>query len=71
MIGKPSFSGMSYMSIKGIERETEDQGITDLTIDMSFHSINNDGLLLYSSGFSNGTGDFVSLSLVDGFVEFR
>ncbi|XP_069117853.1 agrin-like isoform X2 [Argopecten irradians] len=62
----PSFTGMSYMSVTEINKAND-----DLTIEMSFRSLNTDGLLLFSSQFANGTGDFISITLVDQYVEFR
>jgi coxsackievirus/adenovirus receptor len=43
----------------------------EIIINLHFKVLNYDGLLLFNSQFSNGTGDFLSLALRNGFVEFR
>ncbi|XP_050313632.1 agrin-like isoform X2 [Anthonomus grandis grandis] len=61
----PSFSGRSYAILKTIEAYNK------LIIEMEFKSYTYDGILLYNAENEDGTGDFVSLSLVNGFVEFK
>ncbi|CAC5391138.1 unnamed protein product [Mytilus coruscus] len=62
----PSFSGMSQLILRHyIQTDHE------IIIDISFKALNYDGLLLFSSQFPNGSGDFLSLSLRDAYVEFR
>ncbi|XP_066155435.1 agrin-like isoform X4 [Euwallacea fornicatus] len=61
----PSFSGRSYVTLKTIEAYNK------LIIEMEFKSYTYDGILLYNAENEDGIGDFVSLSLVNGFVEFK
>lgn len=42
-----------------------------LSIEIEFKTYSNNGILLYDQQKVNGLGDFVSLAIVDGFVEFR
>lgn len=42
-----------------------------LSVDVEFLSFSPDGVLLYSQQQEDGSGDFVSLALVNGHVEFR
>ncbi|KAK2165282.1 hypothetical protein LSH36_52g01014 [Paralvinella palmiformis] len=63
----PGFSGInSYLRLKRIQ-----QAYRQITIEMTFKTLSNEGILLYSGKIMNGTGDFISLSVKDGFVEFR
>ncbi|XP_066547238.1 basement membrane-specific heparan sulfate proteoglycan core protein isoform X4 [Amia ocellicauda] len=43
----------------------------DLRIDLEFKPIDQDGLMFFSGGKKMKVEDFVSLSMVDGYVEFR
>ncbi|XP_030748435.1 agrin-like isoform X2 [Sitophilus oryzae] len=61
----PSFSGRSYVILKTIEAYNK------LIIEMEFKSYTYDGMLLYNAESDSGIGDFVSLALVNGFVEFK
>ncbi|XP_060515918.1 agrin-like isoform X3 [Cylas formicarius] len=61
----PSFNGRSYAILKTIEAYNK------LIVEMEFKSYTYDGILLYNAENDNGLGDFVSLSLVNGFVEFK
>ncbi|XP_076261775.1 agrin-like isoform X1 [Rhynchophorus ferrugineus] len=61
----PSFSGNSYVILKTIEAYNK------LIIEVEFKSYTYDGILLYNAENDNGFGDFVSLSLTNGFVEFK
>ena len=42
-----------------------------ITMDIEFRTLNNDGILLYSAQSLEGRGDFISLAIKDGYVEFR
>ena len=42
-----------------------------LKIELEFRTFTESGLLLYSQQHVDGSGDFLSLTLIDGFVEFR
>lgn len=60
-----SFSGESWVRLSRLEASHA------LSIDVEFLSFSPDGVLLYSQQQEDGTGDFVSLALVGGVVEFR
>lgn len=62
----PEFNSTSFIrlpKLKKVERS--------FTIEVFFLSYSLDGLLLYNGQFKNGRGDFISLNLVDGYVQFR
>jgi hypothetical protein len=61
----PSFSGDSLIEMQRL------QAYTRLTIEMEFTSFSENAILLYNGQTANGEGDFVSLSLKQGYVEFR
>jgi agrin len=42
-----------------------------LNIDIELKTFSENGLILYDQQKADGSGDFVSLALVNGFVEFR
>ncbi|KAH9495123.1 hypothetical protein Btru_018238 [Bulinus truncatus] len=62
----PSFSGRSHLEVRRIDKAT-----LDLSIEISFSTLNKDGVILFHAQHKNGSGDFVSLSINDGYVEFR
>jgi coxsackievirus/adenovirus receptor len=43
----------------------------DLTIEIDFRTLNDDGILLYNGNSMDGGGDFLSLAMKDGYLEFR
>ncbi|KFM77888.1 Agrin, partial [Stegodyphus mimosarum] len=61
----PSFSGRTFMELYKLEAYTR------LSLEIEFKSFADDGILLYNGQTSTKSGDFISLSLKDGFVEFR
>ncbi|KAG8184137.1 hypothetical protein JTE90_008916 [Oedothorax gibbosus] len=61
----PSFSGGSYLELPKL------QAYTRLSLELEFKTFGSDGILLYNGQTPTGAGDFVSLSLKDGYVEFR
>ncbi|KAG8193219.1 hypothetical protein JTE90_005566 [Oedothorax gibbosus] len=61
----PSFSGKSFIELYKLEAYSR------LSLEIEFKSFSNDGLLLYNGQTASSSGDFVSLTLKDGFVEFR
>ncbi|XP_069945770.1 agrin isoform X4 [Cherax quadricarinatus] len=61
----PSFSGSSYLEVKKIKAYNKVQ------VELEFRTFTDSGILLYSQQQKDGSGDFLSLALVDGFVEFR
>ncbi|XP_070206823.1 agrin-like isoform X2 [Littorina saxatilis] len=62
----PSFSGRSFIEVPRIEKANE-----DLSIEVVFDTLNKDGIILFNAQNTDGTGDFVSLAVRDGFIEFR
>ena len=62
----PSFSGQSYLRLKQLHHVNR-----ELHIELEFKSLNEEGILLYSGEEQEQAGDFVSLALRNGFVEFR
>ncbi|KAJ9599102.1 hypothetical protein L9F63_010416, partial [Diploptera punctata] len=61
----PAFDGRSYVQLKRLKAYSK------LSIEVEFKTYANDGIILYNQQKQDGTGDFVSLSLVSGYVEFR
>ncbi|XP_049855385.1 agrin-like [Schistocerca gregaria] len=61
----PSFDGQAYIEMKRLKAHNK------LNIEIEFITYANDGLLLYNQQKEDGTGDFVSLAIVQGHVEFR
>ena len=42
-----------------------------LQIELEFRSYVDNGLLVYSHQNDNGSGDYISLAIINGFIEFR
>lgn len=42
-----------------------------MKIEVEFKSLNKDGIILFNSQEEDGSGDFVSLTLNQGYVELR
>ena len=61
-----AFKGNSYLAYKRLPSSSR-----AVTIEMQFKSWNNDGLLMYNGQMTDGAGDFISVGITDGFVEFR
>ncbi|XP_049782384.1 agrin-like [Schistocerca cancellata] len=61
----PAFDGESYIQLECLKAYNK------LNIEMEFISYANDGLLLYNQQKEDGIGDFVSLAIIEGYVEFR
>ena len=61
----PSFAGKSYIEFAQIEANPE------VVIELEFRTLNNDGMLLYMGQQESGEGDFLSLTVKEGHVEFR
>lgn len=62
----PSFAGKSYLEFRKLHHANR-----ELSIEMEFKTLNNDGILLYSAQQANGQGDYITLSVKDGHVQFR
>lgn len=61
----PAFHGRSYVKLKPLKAYHK------LSIEVEFKTNAYDGLLIYNQQKPDGLGDFISLALVNGFVEFR
>lgn len=64
-IDTPSFDGSSYIRLKPLKAYHK------LNIDIEFKAFSENGVILYNQQKADGTGDFVSLALVKGYLEFR
>ncbi|KAJ8736298.1 hypothetical protein PYW08_006954 [Mythimna loreyi] len=64
-IETPSFDGTSYIRLKPLKAYHK------LNIDIEFKAFSENGIILYNQQKPDGTGDFVSLALVNGYLEFR
>lgn len=64
-IETPSFDGSSYIRLKPLKAYHK------LNIDIEFKTFSENGVILYNQQKPDGTGDFVSLALVNGYLEFR
>ncbi|CAH4031197.1 unnamed protein product [Pieris brassicae] len=64
-IETPSFDGSSYIRLKPLKAYHK------LNIDIEFKAFSENGVILYNQQKYDGTGDFVSLALVNGYLEFR
>nr|XP_018901101.1 PREDICTED: agrin-like isoform X3 [Bemisia tabaci] len=60
-----AFNGQSYAQLHSIKAYHK------LSIEMELKTYANNGILLYDQQHEDGTGDFISLAIVNGFVEFR
>ncbi|XP_076343695.1 pikachurin-like isoform X2 [Tachypleus tridentatus] len=63
----PSFNGSSYLQYSSLDSSA----LTFIELLLVFKPEKPDGVLFYNGNQMDGTGDFVSISLVHGFVEFR
>ncbi|XP_077545401.1 agrin-like isoform X2 [Haemaphysalis longicornis] len=61
----PQFSGRSFLELHRL------QAYTGLSLELELKADDPDGLLLYNGQTASGAGDFVSLALRDGHLEFR
>ncbi|XP_025268706.1 agrin isoform X5 [Camponotus floridanus] len=61
----PSFDGKSYVRMSRLKAYHK------FNIEVEFKTYADNGIILYNQQKSDGTGDFVSLAIVDGYVQFR
>ena len=61
------FDGMSFLQFVGLQRTV--LSFTD--VEMIIKPNTNDGLIFYNGYVKRPSGDFIALTLKDGFVEFR
>ncbi|XP_012590000.1 PREDICTED: agrin [Condylura cristata] len=64
------FSGFSFLELKGLHTFDRDLG-EKLALEVVFLARGPSGLILYNGQKTDGRGDFVSLALQDGHLEFR
>ncbi|XP_035881028.1 agrin isoform X1 [Phyllostomus discolor] len=64
------FGGFSYLELRGLHTFERDLG-EKMALEVVFLARGASGLLLYNGQKTDGTGDFVSLALRDGHLEFR
>ena len=62
-----SFQGSSYLQYIGLRRTV----LSFTEIEFVFKADDPDGLLMYNGYTSDRSGDFISLGLVNGFLEYR
>ncbi|KAG8434439.1 hypothetical protein GDO86_012708 [Hymenochirus boettgeri] len=66
----PQFNGYSYLEMKGLQTFVTD--LQDkLAMDVVFLASSPNGLIFYNGQKTDGKGDFVSLSLHEGYLEYR
>jgi Laminin G domain len=63
----PLFSDRSYLKYNGIGRDS--LSFTDIEIVLK--TSNSDGLVLYNGYTGEPTTDFISIAVIQGFVQFR
>ncbi|KAF4018543.1 hypothetical protein G4228_009925 [Cervus hanglu yarkandensis] len=64
------FSSFSYLELKGLHTFERDLG-SKMALEVVFLARSPSGLLLYNGQKTDGKGDFVSLALHNGLLEFR
>ncbi|XP_063616673.1 agrin-like isoform X6 [Cydia splendana] len=64
-IETPFFDGSSFIRLKPLKAYHK------LNIDIEFKAFTENGVILYNQQKYDGSGDFVSLALVNGYIEFR
>jgi len=62
----PSFAGQSYLQLRRLEH-----GFREIWVEMTFRSMQQSGVLLYTGQSSDGVGDFMALVINDNYIEFR
>ncbi|XP_063988632.1 agrin-like isoform X5 [Diachasmimorpha longicaudata] len=61
----PSFDGKSYVRMSRLKAYHK------FSIEVEFKTYADNGIILYNQQKNDGTGDFVSLAIIDGFLQFR
>ena len=61
----PAFDSTSYIELAPVE------GIDSITVEIEFLSSAPNGLIFYNGDSAEIDGDFISLNLNDGFLEYR
>uniref|UniRef100_A0A8C8SKM8 Agrin n=1 Tax=Pelusios castaneus TaxID=367368 RepID=A0A8C8SKM8_9SAUR len=66
----PEFNGFSYLELRGLQTfvpELQDK----MSMEVVFLARNPSGMIFYNGQKTDGKGDFVSLALHDGYLEYR
>ncbi|XP_065277420.1 agrin [Emys orbicularis] len=66
----PEFNGFSYLELRGLQtfgRELQDK----MSMEVVFLARNPSGMIFYNGQKTDGKGDFISLALHDGYLEYR
>lgn len=66
-ISVPHFSGFSYLEFPGLNRSV----LTYMEVEILIKPTKPEGLILYNGCLQSQTGDFISLSMHDGYMEFK
>jgi len=61
-----SFTGQSQAVLRRVGHVSR-----DVSVAMRFKPLRPDGLLFYAAQYEDGSGDFMSLALRHGYLEFR
>lgn len=63
----PAFTGNnSYLQLKQKSKPND-----DLMFEIRLKILNDDGIVTFASQYPNGTGDFIAVTVVNGYLEFR
>uniref|UniRef100_H2Z5C7 Agrin n=1 Tax=Ciona savignyi TaxID=51511 RepID=H2Z5C7_CIOSA len=63
----PAFAGDSYIRLESLGKEVR----STMSMEIMFYSSQPDGLIFYNGQKKSGKGDFVSLNLNNGYLEFK
>ncbi|XP_069774455.1 agrin isoform X3 [Narcine bancroftii] len=66
----PEFNGLSYLEMNGIHTFVSDL-LQKLSMEVVFLAKDPNGMIFYNGQKTDGRGDFVSLNLRDGYLEFK
>jgi hypothetical protein len=63
----PAFTGnKSYLQLRRTTKPND-----DLMFEIRLKILNKDGIITFASQYPNGTGDFIAVTVVNGYLEFR
>nr|XP_009940178.1 PREDICTED: agrin [Opisthocomus hoazin] len=65
----PEFNGFSYLELNGLQTFVPD--LDKMSMEVVFLAKNPSGMIFYNGQKTDGKGDFVSLALHDGYLEYR
>ncbi len=67
----PHFTGTSYLEYLGLREMSSGTVLSFLEVEIVLKPEDPDGLILYNGYSTDRTGDFISLALQGGYVDFR